>query len=355
MTIILQSPTPLADGTGTYAVTSVTLREIEQEVARRVGPFLIRTVTNFQAGDPPTPTSSVTQIGVKSMRSNLDLGGMEDRYVLRRGRLADGTRLPNTDALGAPMPFVDDDRIRLIRQYNPTEGTIEVDDPYLYPTYDGEEIEIHHLDPEQELRPTVLAGLRRCWIVDLHALPQAIMAPFGTFDLTQTAPWIGTRDQVYDVAFPGGAPMTNWRVEQYGGGVTVRLGEWSPSNAFIVNRRPAATKVLPAPWPPPPPPPVPPEEEWVYRAGSPNEAWSDEDRFAVPVDYAAAAGHIEAWRTARPRLTLTAQTGMWADQKETAAEFTRCATVYFDSPRHKDGLPMWPNWWWNSHLTNAGR
>lgn len=349
MTIILQAP--FVEGDGAYAATSVTLREIEQEVARRVGPFLLRTVTNFQAGDPPTPTSTTTQIAVRAMRSNLDLGGLEDRYVLRRGRLADGTRLPNTDDLGTPMPFVDDDRIRLIRQYHPLEGTIEVDDPYLYPTYDGEEIEIHHLDPEQELRPAVLAGLRRCWLVDQHPLPLAVMAPFGTFDLTQTAPWIGSRDQVYAVAFPGGAPMTNWRVEQYGGGVTVRIGEWSPSNAVVVSRRPAATKVLPSPWPNGGTEPT---DEWVYRSGSPNESWSDEDRFAVPLDYAAAAGHIEGWRTVRPRLSLTAQTGMWADQKEAAAEFTRCATVYFDPPRHLDGLPMWPNWWWNSSLTNAG-
>ena len=354
MTIILQSPDSRDAKFADAAATSVTLREIEQEVARRVGPFHLLMVQNYTLGGPGQPSSTTTTIAVDDLRSTIDLGGLEDMFVLRRGRLIDGTRLPGSDPFGNPLNFSRGDRVRRVRKYLPQDGVLEVDREYEYVPLDTEEVELHHLDPRQELRPAALAGLRRCWIVDLHALPQAVMPPFSTFDLTQTAPWIGTRDQVYDVAFPGGAPMTNWRVEQYGGGVAVRLGEWSPTNAYVVSRRPAATKVLPSPWPPPPPPVDPPETEWVYRAGSPNEDWSDEDRFAVPVDYAAAAGHIEGWRIVRPRLTLTAQTGMWADQKEAAAEFTRCATVYFDPPRHHDGLPLWPNWWWNSTLTNAG-
>lgn len=278
--------------------------------------------------------------------------------MLRRGRLADGTRLPLTlppvppATEGTVLPYDAGDRVRLVRNYDPTNGIIEVDDAYLYAPNDGEEVELHHLDPAQELRPMVLAGLRRCWLTDIHAVPNGSMPYGGVIDLTQTAPWLTTRDQVYDVTMPGGTPMVNWRVNGYGGGLSLRIGEWSPQAVFVLNRRPAATKVLPG-VADPVPPPVPPADPWVVRSGNPGEPWDDEDRFAVPLDYAAAAGHIEGWRTARPRLTLVAQTGMWAGQPEAAAEFTRVATVYFDPPRHQNGLPMWPQWAWDSNLSNV--
>jgi hypothetical protein len=361
---------------GTYGTAVSTLREIEQEVARRVGPFLLHYASHMQSGDPPIPVSTSTAIGVLGLRSSIDLGGLEDRYVLRRGRLRNGTRLPYQDEVAA-KPFSTDDRVRLIRNYSPGQGVIEVDRRYTYPCYDGEELEIHHLDPEQELRPAVLGGLRRCWVVHNLDVPTARGNPFGRFDLTDLAPWITTRDQVYDVTFEGGAPMVNWRAVPTPGGISLRIGEWSPGTVLVVNRRAVATMVRPNPWP------VSrtaedivsasplasgqivvagedttdSEQGWEYRAGSPNEGWSDEDEFPVTMDYAAAAGHIECWRTVRPRMTLAAETGMWADQKEAAAEFTRVATVYFDRPRHKDGLPMWPSWWASnsgSDLTNAG-
>ena len=101
------------------------------------------------------------------------------------------------------------------------------------------------------------------------------------------------------------------------------------------------------------PSPEPELEAWVTRAGNVNEPWDDEDRFAVPMDYAAAAGHIEAWRTARPRLSLVAQTGMWAEQKEAAAEFTRVSTVYFDPPRYDAPLSFSSRRWLDNPQTNA--
>ena len=94
-------------------------------------------------------------------------------------------------------------------------------------------------------------------------------------------------------------------------------------------------------------------EDWVVRAGNVNEPWDDEDRFPVPMDYAASAGHIECWRTARPRMSLVAQTGMWADQKEAAAEFTRVATIHFDPPRYDTPLSMTTRRWMDNPLTNS--
>jgi hypothetical protein len=352
---------------GLYGVGVSTLREIEQEVARRVGPFLLQTVTSMQQGEPSGPVSTPTTIPVGAMRSSLDLGGMEDRFVLRRGRLASGDRLPLKDETRA-LPFDVGDRVRLVRRYSPVEGVLEVDRAYANPCHDGEEIELHHLDPQHELRPAVLAGLRRCWLVHRLELNTTVTGPMGRFDLTAFAPWITARDQVYDVTFEGGAPMVNWRADGYQGGVTLQIGEWSPGKVFVFNRRPVASMVRPNPWP------VSSEDEvlvspimtapiivggeeadgWEFRTGNANEFWGDEDEFACQMDYAAGAGHIECWRSVRPRMALAAQTGLWAEQEEAAAEFTRVATVYFDKPRHQTALPMWPSWWWNSDRSNAG-
>lgn len=367
MPVVLTPPGP----DGLFGTAVSTLREIEQEVARRVGPFLLHYGSNMTSGDPPTPVNTPTVIGSLGMRSSIDIGGLEDRYVLRRGRLADGTRLPYQDGVTS-MPFSPDDRVRLIRNYSPGQGVLEVDRRYTYPVYNHEEFEIHHLDPAQELRPAVLRGLRRCWLVHVLEVSTAQGSPHGVFDLTNLAPWLTTRDQVYDVTFNGGAPMVNWRINTSAGVLRLRIGEWSPGSVYVVNRRPAATLVRPNPWPvsgttedivvfdPVVSGPIvvggePADQDgWEYRTGNPNEDWSDEDEFAVTMDYGAAAAHIECWRTVRPRMVLAAQTGMWADQKEAAAEFTRTATVYFDKPRHHEGFPLWPNWWWNGTQTNAG-
>jgi hypothetical protein len=348
MSIVLLAPS--ADGGYAPADTS-SLREIEQEVARRVGPFQLRAVTNAQPGDQTSATSTVTTLAIVSLRSTIDLGGYEDMFVLRRGRLIDGTLLPYTTPEGLPLPFVADDRIRMVRAYRPQEGVLEVDRPYLYPAYDDEEVELHHLDPEQELRPAVLAGLRRCYLVHRMPVQVTLPGPHAPTDLTAQAPWLLTRDQVYSVSMSGGAPLTGWRVESYGGGLMLSLHEWAYGSAYVTNRRPATAMVLPAE--------VvngngePNGEEWVVRAGNVNESWDDEDRFAVPMDYAAAAGHIESWRSARPRLSAVAQTGMWADQKEAAAEFTRVCTVHFDPPRYDPALSVSGRRWLDNPLSNA--
>ena len=348
MSIVLQPPA--AQSTYTPADTS-SLREIEQEVARRVGPFQLRSVYNPSSGEQGDITSTTTTISVGGMRSTIDLGGIEDMFVLRRGRLRDGTLLP-AQLDGTPLNYVAGDRIRLVRSYRPQEGVLEVDRPYQWPTHDDEEIELHHLDPEQELRPAVLAGLRRCYVVHRLPVEATIPGPAFAIDLTNLAPWLLSRDQVYGVAMSGGAPMVGWRVEPYGGGLFLTLLETWFGSAYVVNRRPAPAMTLPAAYDGDGNGSVP-AEAWVVRAGNVNEPWDDEDRFPVPMDYAAAAGHIECWRSARPRMSLVAQTGMWADQKEAAAEFTRVSTVYFDPPRYDAPLSISSRRWLDSDLTNA--
>jgi hypothetical protein len=349
MSIVLVGPSATG-AEGGYAPTDTSsLREIEQEVARRTGPFQLRTVHNPQAGEQGDIASTTTTISVPAVRSTLDLGGLTDMFVLRRGRLADGTRLPTTLPDDTIVNYDPGDRIRLVRDYRPQEGVLEVDRPYLYATADDEEIELHHLDPEQELRPAVLSGLRRCFVVHRLPVSATIPGPWSPIDLTALAPWLLTRDQVYGVSIGGGAPAVGWRVEPYGGGLFLTMAEVAMGTSYVVNRRPAVAMVLPAfdgngsPSP----------DDWVIRAGNVGEPWDDEDRFAVPMDYAAAAGHIEAWRTARPRLSLVAQTGMWADQKEAAAEFTRVATVFFDPPRYEAPLSVSSRRYLDSPLTNT--
>jgi len=337
------------------ALGATTLREIEQEVARRVGPFQLRWVHNPSAGEPEGPASTTTTVAIPAVRSALDLGGLEDMYVLRRGRLRDGTRLPGVLHVVNPDPDIPPrdivlnydpgDRIRLVRQYRAQEGVLEVDRPYVYPPLDDEEIELHHLDPELELRPAVLAGLRRCFVVDRLVVDTTASVSGRIIDLTVQAPWLLTRDQVYDVAAPSGHPLVGWRVGAFAGGLFLTIGEWGMGRSVVVNRRPVPAATLA----------FGPDQtgELTVRAGTVNEPWDDDDAFPIPLDYAAAAGHIEGWRTARPRLSLVSQTGMWAEQKEAAAEFTRVATIFFDAPRHTSELAFSARRWLDNPLSNA--
>ena len=391
MSMILHIP-PTPDQTPGLPLSAdtVALREIEQEVARRVGPFFLRVVRNARDDGPPGASSSFTTLAVPAIRSTIDLGGLEDMFVLRRGRLRDGTLLPTTAPEGE-RPWSPDDRVRAVKSYRPQEGLIEVDWPYDIVPYDEEEVELHHLDPEQELRPAVLAGLRRCYVVHRLAVDGTVAGAADTIDLTERAPWLLSRDEVYGVSLAGGAPAVGWRVEPYGGGLYLVLREYSHGTSYVVNRRPTTAMVWPAT------PSAMPDGtailgtwdrvahktwdelagghtwdsilfpyndgangngedgvvDWAVRAGTVNEPWDDEDRFPIPVDYAAAAGHIECWRSARPRLAAVAQLGLWADQKEAAAEFTRVSTKHFDPPRHDSPLSLSHRRWPDNPLSNA--
>lgn len=377
--VLLPPPTTPDFPVAPTPADTVSLREIEQEVARRVGPFSVRVAGAGSGG------ATVVLPGV---RSTIDLGGMEDLFVLRRGALANGTQLPTT-APDPERPWSPADRVRLVRQYRPQEGELEVDWPYEHPPVEGEEIELHHLDPDQELRPAVLAGLRRCYVVHRLEVDGTVSGAFDTIDLTERAPWLLTRDQVYGVALGGGAPAVSWRVEPYGGGLFLVLREYTYGKSYVINRRPATAMVWPAV-----PSALPNGEailgtwdrvaahtwdelasehtwdtvvfpygdalpdgngapDWTVRAGTANEPWQDEDRFPVHLDYAAAAGHIECWRSARPRLAAVSQLGLWAEQKEAAAEFTRVATQHFDPPRHEPVLSVSRRLWPDNPLSNS--
>ena len=68
----------------------------------------------------------------------------------------------------------------------------------------------------------------------------------------------------------------------------------------------------------------------VDDADAPEGPIDDADELAVPLDYACAFGHIEAWRRHRDRLEAGAAEGRFASQSEASAEATRVASLYAD-------------------------
>jgi hypothetical protein len=68
----------------------------------------------------------------------------------------------------------------------------------------------------------------------------------------------------------------------------------------------------------------------VNDVDTPEGPTADDDELAVPLDYACAFGHIEAWRRHRDRLEAAAAEGRFASQSEASTEATRVASLYAD-------------------------
>ncbi|MCR4375916.1 MAG: hypothetical protein NUW22_13815 [Acidobacteria bacterium] len=126
---------------------SCTLAEIEQEMARRAGPYQQVTVSSG------TASTFVTN----DLKSSIDLGGVENLYVLRRGTKSDGT---------AVAGFTTADRVRTVKAYTASSGTVEVDRDYATSPVADELIELHHLQPSNELRVAAQKGLWRCYTAE---------------------------------------------------------------------------------------------------------------------------------------------------------------------------------------------
>ena len=160
----------------------ITLAQLEQEVARRTGPF-------FQAAqDSGVPTSSTTIAAyMPTLKTSALLGGPENLFLLRRGIHLDGTPL----AAGQYDPA---DRIRMVQTFDPSAGRVVVDRNWRNPMSPNELADFTHLHPQQELRQSVLAGLRRCFTEDTIAA--VLTSQYGDIDLTSQAPWIISPQQV---------------------------------------------------------------------------------------------------------------------------------------------------------------
>jgi len=280
----------------------ITLARLEQEVARRTGPY-------FQAAqDSQVPTTSTTiSAYMPTLKTSALLGGPENLWLLRRAVSADGTPVPppNNDPL---------DRTRMVLTFDSGAGRVVVDRNWRNPMQPNENAEFTHLHPDQELRPAVLAGLRRCFLQDL--IPAQLTSSYGDIDLTYQAHWITNPWQVTRVQYgyykPWGDTPFEATLEQ--GHVMLRntSGQFAPANLWVTAMRPA--------W------------SWVNDADSDTGPTKDTDQLAVDLDYAAAAGHIEAWHMWPSHMFAAASGNLQATQQMAAAEFTRQSLIWGPPP-----------------------
>jgi len=286
----------------------ITLAQLDQEVARRTGPF-------FQAAqDSGVPTSSTTAAAyMPTLRSSAILGGPENLWLLRRGILADGSPVP----VGQYDPS---DRIRMVQTFDSSAGRVVVDRNWRNPMVPNELADFTHLHPDQELRRSILAGLRRCfWPETVGA---AVTSGYGDMDLTAQYPWIVGGDQVVRVQYGwmrpwGDAPFDTTMMQ----GHVMLTGAWgayAPASVWVTALRPA--------W------------SWVNGAESVGGPTQDQDQLNIDIDYAASAGHIEAWHLFPSHMFAAAAGNLQATQQMAAAEFTRQALIWGPEPNRRVGF-----------------
>jgi len=277
----------------------ITLAQLEQEVARRTGPF-------FQAAqDSGTPTSSTTTAAYMPMlKSSALLGGPENLWLVRRGTLSDGVTQ-------TPQPVAVADRARMVQTFDSSAGRVVIDRNWQNPMQPDELADFVHLQPQQELHRAVLAGLRRCYMGDRGQVGQYITAD-GDIDLTQQLPWLTNPDQVLRVqsGWPGAYYDIPFDAVTQAGHVLLAggLAYVAPGALWVSSSRPH--------W------------SWVNGTDSTTGPVADADTLDVDLDYAAAAAHIEAWHLFPSRMQAAAAGNFQATQKMAADEFTRQALIW---------------------------
>ena len=273
----------------------ITLAELEREVARRTGPFFVA------AQDSGVPTSSTAISAIMpALRTTALLGGPENLWLLRRG--------------SDEVPVDPADRQRLVQAYDPSAGRVIVERNWRTPMAPSEPAEFTHLDPAQELRVAVDAGLRRCFLEDVEEVDPNVQ--YGPIDVTAQYAWATDPHQVLRVQYgwlqPGGdAPFS---VTMQNGHLLLG-GAWggaAASSVWVTFRRPAWSLVN------------------GLDSTGPTE---DDDELAVDLDYAASAAHIEAWHLFPSRLFAAAAGNLQATQEMAAREFTRQAMMWMPEAR----------------------
>ena len=345
------APPPAPDG------AAPTLEAAEREAASRLGPFYWLEASGGTA-------STVVLAGA---RSNAPVGGYEGLWLLRRQAVR-----PN-------------DRVRTVDRVDGPSGSLVVDFPYEDHPVAGEPIELHHLHPDHQLRRDVLAALRRCYVLDVAEVPppgapttsgdpraaRAVVTEVGGYgqengdpwlvlsqngwgnghangyangrdivsgfvepalqsggptvvDLTAVAFWLTAPRQILAVAVDGTVipQVTHWGRSGAGGwsaysnrgrlylvvpaGATAAITESLRVRAYrdafgVVNGQDDARGPL-----------------------------EDGDELCVPVEYAAALAHAEAWRRHADRLEASAAEGRFATQEMASVEATRVAAKFAD-------------------------
>ena len=284
----------------------ITLAHLEQEVARRTGPF-------FQAAqDSSVPTTSTTGSAyMPGLRSSAVLGGPENLWLLRRGVLSDGSPV---------AAYNPQDRTRMVQSFDASAGRVVIDRNWYRAMDPSELADFTHLHPDQELRQAVLAGLRRCFSED--TLPALITSGYGDIDLTYQYPWITNPSQVTRVQYGWYKPYADapFEATMQQGHVMLRgtSGSTAPANVWATALRPAWT--------------------WVNGTESLSGPVDDNDQLDVDLDYAASAGHIEAWHLFPSHMYAAAAGNLQATQEMAAREFTRQSLIYGPAPTNRIGF-----------------
>lgn len=286
---------------------STTLADIERATARRVGPYY----QMFLDRQLPT-TSTLDTLLLPALRSTVEQDLVTNLWVLRRG----------IDYQGGLIDIDPTDRQRLVANYAAERGAVTVDRPYSVVPSAGEVVEFHHLDPEQELREVVRAGLRRCLFEDRYNLGQGY---FYEADLTAALPWLDDLNMVKRVqvgpypsnGFGGGPCDVPYTVFGECGHIWVRVASYGGSPYYgglllTVHR---------------------PHFNWVNGADTTTGPTRDSDTLNLELDYAAAAAHIEAWHLLPAKLQAAAAGNLQATREQAAMEFSRQAYVR-RLPRH---------------------
>jgi len=301
----------------------ITLEQLEQETARRVGPYL-----STWADRQVPSTAGFEFVIFPTLRSQIDLDQVTNLWMLRRG----------VDLNGNPVVLDISDRQRLVASYDPEQGRVTADRPWMTIPVPGEIFEFHHLDPDNELNVAVDAGLRRCFLEDtLQVQPTDV---YGGIDLTAQVPWVTSRNQVINARYGWQYPWTDAPFDTYLQSGHVMLtgpygayAQFVPASVWVSVSRPAWSR--------------------VNGLDSTTGPVLDTDGLDVDLDYAASAAHVEAWHLFPSRLQAAAAGGMQATQQMAAAEFTRQVAFWGPSRPRRIGfqslvrLPG-PSTWVNS-------
>lgn len=290
----------------TFQVTSPTvqyrgvrLMDLEERLARRTGPYF-----KYAAAAESNPGNVI----VNRLISTIDVGGLEDLYLLRRGVYMDGSRI---------FGFADDDRYRSIDSFDASTGSITPDRVWLNAPLEQERIELMYLDPEQALRVCMLEGLERCYFWDTALITTT--GAVRTRDLSSLLPWLQAPTDVVDIGYsiPGDVtPRTSlfWFHGYTQDGDVQADSDWTgPGNLAVTALRRHSTYV-----------------NGELAVGGPVD---DFDVLNVDPEYAVRAGHVQAWLNFPDKMTPAAAQGLRLTATQVSQAFTqRSIGVYNQRP-----------------------
>jgi len=316
-------PTVFSIDAATAVPTGVTLADIEQSLALRVGPY--REVM-AAAG------ASLSNVIVTELKTRQDRDEWSDLYLLRRGIMSDGSAVQGFDST---------DRVRVCSNFDEAVGGVQADRDWTIAPATGEMLEFHHLHPEYELRKSVLAGLKRCFWLDLVTV--TLTGAAAERDLTASLPWLSDPEWIYEAEwnYTALSPLTipnrvPWfKAVRSGQTVLLRAsGDPYPNTLKLRVLRPASSYV-----------------NGQTSTVGPND---DHDILPVTLEYAVAAGHVEAWRNFPSRMLAAAEEGFQVGRKEAVATFeSLSARVYQGLPNRRPQYGEPYGGWVSATLVNG--